>query len=213
MTSKSPTNPTTTATKGHPMTTPPPDRSALVTTARVARTRWLVIDEGDGPPSTHTQPTAGHDRMVTPDVRARAPLPFAAKQPPRRIDLVPWWSLLLSTVALAMIGAAIGVGVIAPAIGAGCVVAVGFCCLVLVIAELVHRADAVRSHHGPTPTPARPRPNTVHGLGSALPVTPAPRRGAGRGRSPEPGPHSTGLPLGNTEKLLHPRPSDGEAGR
>ena len=213
MTSKSPTSPTANATQGHPMTTHPPDRFALVTTARVARTRWLVIDEGDGPPSTHTQPTAGQHWTVTPGVRARAPLPFTAKQPPRRSALVPWWSLLLSTVALAVIGAAIGVGVVAAAIGAGCVVAMGFCCLVLVIAELVHRADAVRNDHGPRPAPARPGSHTVGGLGSALPVTPAPRRGAGRGRSPEPGPHSTGLPLGNTEKLLHPEPSDGEVPR
>ena len=119
--------------------------SSLVTPAEVARTRSLLIDEVDGLPSTHTASTAVPARTVSLIPHTRAPHSFAAKQPPSRAALVPWWSLLLSVLALAVIGSLIAVIELPAVIGAAVSVCVSGCCLALVVAELVHRATAWRS--------------------------------------------------------------------
>lgn len=119
--------------------------SSLVTQAEVARTRSEVIDEVDGVPSTHTAPTAVPARKVSPIPPSRAPHSFAANQPPSRVALVPWWSLLLSVLALAVLGALIAVIELPAVVGAAVSVCVSGCCLALVVAELVHRATSWRS--------------------------------------------------------------------
>lgn len=117
---------------------------SLVTRARVAHPRSLVIDEVDGLPPTHTPPTATPIRKVTTGPTGAAPLPLAANQPARRRALVPWWSLLLSLLALSCLGAVTAWLRLPPIIGAAGVVSMSFCCLVVVIAELVHRVNTHR---------------------------------------------------------------------
>ena len=125
-----------------------PDRtthgSCSVTKARVARTRSLVIPEGDGVPSTHTAPTAAPDWKVTPATLGPAPHSFTAPPPTSRRPLIPWWSLLLSTLALATLGAATAVLHLPALIGAIASVCLAGCCLALVVAELAHRATTWR---------------------------------------------------------------------
>jgi hypothetical protein len=59
--------------------------------------------------------------------------------------LIPWWSLLLSALALAVIGATTAALQIPAIIGAATVLCMAACCLVLVVAELVHRVTAWRT--------------------------------------------------------------------
>jgi hypothetical protein len=58
--------------------------------------------------------------------------------------LIPWWSLLLSALALASLGAATAVVSAPPLLGALAVLSMAAVCLVLVVAELVHRASVIQ---------------------------------------------------------------------
>ncbi len=119
--------------------------TSLVTQARVAPPRSLLIPEGDGVPSTHTAPTATPTRTVSPIPSSRAPHSFAASPPRSRAALVPWWSLLLSALALGSLGALVAVLELPAIVGATVSVCVAACCLVLVVAELVHRVSTWRA--------------------------------------------------------------------
>ena len=131
----------------HHQTTPDPDPAGygLTTSARVARPRSEVIPAGDGVPSTHTDLSPAPDPKVSPIPPGRTPHSFAARPALRRSSVVPWWSLLLSALALAMLGAVTAVIELPAVIGAATAVALAACCLVLVVAELVHRVGNVRS--------------------------------------------------------------------
>ena len=118
--------------------------TSQVTRARVARTRSEVIRQ-DGAPSTHTAPEPAPTRMVSPIPSGHAPHSFTASvEPKSRTALVPWYSLLLSTLGLASLGAATAIAELPAVIGAASAVALAACCLVLVVAELVHRVAAMR---------------------------------------------------------------------
>jgi hypothetical protein len=125
----------------------PESRSAsyLVTRARVAGTRLLVIHEVDGVPSTHTELVAALTRKVPATTQRKAPHSFAASLPRRRRALIPWWSLLLSALALSSLGAVTAWLRLSAVIGAASVASMSFCCLALVVAELVHRATTHRT--------------------------------------------------------------------
>ena len=112
--------------------------------ARVAQPRSDVIPAGDGLPSTHTAHTAARGQKVTTVAAQHAPHAFAASPPLRRTALVPWWSLLLSVLGLATLGAATAWTELPPVIGAMSAVCMAGCCLVLVVAELVHRVSEAR---------------------------------------------------------------------
>ena len=112
--------------------------------ARVAHPRSDVIPAGDGLPSTHAAHTAAPGQKVTTVAARHAPHSFAATPPLRRTALIPWWSLLLSALALATLGAVTAWTELPPVIGAMSAVAMAGCCLVLVVAELVHRVSEVR---------------------------------------------------------------------
>ena len=127
---------------------PAPGEASRMPTARVAQFRSVVTPAGGGVPSTHTAPTAAPARMVTPITRSHAPHSFAAPPSPRRLALVPWWSLALSTLALAVLGALTATRLVPAAVGAAAVVCLGFCCLILIVAEVVHRVDVARSTGG-----------------------------------------------------------------
>jgi len=118
--------------------------SSQITRAQVARTRSEVIRQ-DGSPSTHTAPSPESARMVSPIPSSRTPHSFAASPPLSRAALVPWWSLLLSASALACLGAVVAVVELPAVIGAALLVCLAGCCLVLVVAELVHRVMTWRS--------------------------------------------------------------------
>jgi hypothetical protein len=59
--------------------------------------------------------------------------------------LIPWWSLLLSTSALAGLGAVVASLELPAVIGASLLVCLAGCCLALVVAEVVHRVTTWRS--------------------------------------------------------------------
>jgi hypothetical protein len=118
--------------------------SSLVTQAEVAGTRSLLIPGGDAVPSTHTALTPAPARKVSPIPPSRAPHSFAASPPRSRTALIPWWSLLLSGLALAALGAVTAITELPAFVGAATAVALAGCCLVLVVAELVHRVTTVR---------------------------------------------------------------------
>jgi hypothetical protein len=118
--------------------------SYQVTRARVAGTRLLVIHEVDGVPSTHTELAAALARKVAETTPHQAPHSFAASAPRSRWTLIPWWSLTLSVLALATLGATTAVLQVPALIGAAAAVCLAGCCLVLVVAEIVHRVTAMR---------------------------------------------------------------------
>lgn len=119
--------------------------SCLVTRARVARTRSEVIRQ-DGAPSTHSVPESAPGRMVFPIPSGHAPHSFTASVEPRsRAALVPWWSLLLSVLALGCLGALVAVLELPAVVGAALSLCLAGCCLVLVVAELVHRVSTWRA--------------------------------------------------------------------
>ncbi len=117
--------------------------TSQVTRAGVARTRSEVIRQ-DGAPSTHTAPESAPARMVSPSPSSHAPHSFTASPPRSRAALVPWWSLLLSGLALACLGAITAWVRLPPLVGATAAVSMSFCCLLLVAAELVHRVTTNR---------------------------------------------------------------------
>jgi hypothetical protein len=83
--------------------------------------------------------------MVTPILSGQPPHSFTASPSGSRGALVPWWSLLLSTLALATLGAMTAAIELPPLVGAVLLVSAAGCCAVLVVAELVHRAGTWRT--------------------------------------------------------------------
>ena len=115
--------------------------------AQIAHTSSRGIDGVDGAPATHTAPSPTSDRKVSSSIPGPAPHSFAAIPPVSRRALVPWWSLLLSLLALATLGALTAIAELPALIGATCAVGLAGCCLVLVLAELVHRTGNLRDRH------------------------------------------------------------------
>ncbi|MGB5759091.1 MAG: hypothetical protein WBM50_19415, partial [Acidimicrobiales bacterium] len=84
--------------------------------------------------------------MVSPIPSGHAPHSFTASvEPKSRAALVPWWSLLLSALALGCLGALVAVLDVPALVGAAVSVCLAGCCLVLVVAELVHRVTNWRT--------------------------------------------------------------------
>ena len=127
---------------------PAPGEAPWTPSARVAQRRSVVTPAGGGAPSTHTAPIAAPTRTVTPTTPSHAPHSFAAPPSPRRLALVPWWSLTLSTLALAVLGAVTATRLVPAFVGAAAIVCLGFCCLILIVAEMVHRVEAARTTQG-----------------------------------------------------------------
>ncbi|MEM9564178.1 MAG: hypothetical protein AAGA93_16270 [Actinomycetota bacterium] len=57
---------------------------------------------------------------------------------------MPWWSLLLSALALATLGAVTAWTELPPVVGALSAVSMAGCCLLLLVAELVYRVSEAR---------------------------------------------------------------------
>ncbi len=116
-----------------------------ITRARIARTRSLVIAEGDAVPFTHTALVAASDPEGQHPHPGHHPSPLRRNPTAAAVAaLVPWWSLLLSALALSLLGAVTAWLRLPPVVGAAAAVSMAACCLVLVVAELVHRATAQR---------------------------------------------------------------------
>lgn len=127
---------------------PAPGEASRTPTARVAPRRSVVTPAGGGVPSTYTTPTATPTRTAAPATPSHTPHSFAAPQPMSRLAVIPLCSLTLSTLVLAALGAITSTRLVPAAIGAAVAVGLGFCCLILIVAELVHRVERARTTQG-----------------------------------------------------------------